>query len=137
MIDLRRHIRDVPDFPKPGIVFRDITPLLADRTAALRQRIAMRRAGRESAADSGVPRVFMIEDEYAEALDQAELEWVEGLVKEIEGGSLDGVDVWRSFHEHREFEFPDPTKATPEAGAKSRSKSRSKSKSKSEQEGAE
>jgi len=32
-IDLRRHIRDVPDFPKPGIVFRDITPLLADATA--------------------------------------------------------------------------------------------------------
>lgn len=25
---LRNHIRDVPDFPKPGIVFKDITPLL-------------------------------------------------------------------------------------------------------------
>ena len=28
--DLRRLIRDIPDFPKPGILFRDITPLLAD-----------------------------------------------------------------------------------------------------------
>jgi adenine phosphoribosyltransferase len=27
---LRGAIRDVPDFPKPGIVFKDITPLLAD-----------------------------------------------------------------------------------------------------------
>ncbi len=27
--DLRRHIRDIPDFPKKGIVFKDITPLLA------------------------------------------------------------------------------------------------------------
>ena len=27
-MDLRQHIRDVPDFPKPGIVFKDITPLL-------------------------------------------------------------------------------------------------------------
>jgi len=27
---LRRAIRDVPDFPKPGIIFKDITPLLAD-----------------------------------------------------------------------------------------------------------
>jgi adenine phosphoribosyltransferase len=27
---LRRIIRDVPDFPKPGILFKDITPLLAD-----------------------------------------------------------------------------------------------------------
>ena len=32
-LDLKRHIRDIPDFPKPGIVFKDITPLLADRTA--------------------------------------------------------------------------------------------------------
>ena len=29
---LREAIRDVPDFPKPGIVFKDITPLLADAT---------------------------------------------------------------------------------------------------------
>jgi len=33
MIDLTRHIRDIPDFPKPGIVFKDITPLLADAAA--------------------------------------------------------------------------------------------------------
>ena len=31
--DIARHIRDVPDFPKPGIVFKDITPLLLDPTA--------------------------------------------------------------------------------------------------------
>ncbi len=30
---LREKIRDVPDFPKPGIVFRDITPLLQDAEA--------------------------------------------------------------------------------------------------------
>ena len=28
LVDLRKLIRDVPDFPKPGIFFRDITPLL-------------------------------------------------------------------------------------------------------------
>jgi adenine phosphoribosyltransferase len=27
---LRKLIRDIPDFPKPGVMFRDITPLLAD-----------------------------------------------------------------------------------------------------------
>jgi adenine phosphoribosyltransferase len=26
-VDLRAHIRDIPDFPKPGIVFKDLTPL--------------------------------------------------------------------------------------------------------------
>ncbi len=30
---LKRWIRDIPDFPKPGILFRDITPLLADGRA--------------------------------------------------------------------------------------------------------
>jgi adenine phosphoribosyltransferase len=29
-MDLTRLIRPIPDFPKPGILFRDITPLLAD-----------------------------------------------------------------------------------------------------------
>jgi adenine phosphoribosyltransferase len=27
---LKDHIREIPDFPKPGVVFKDITPLLAD-----------------------------------------------------------------------------------------------------------
>jgi len=30
---LRALVRDVPDFPQPGIVFKDITPLLADELA--------------------------------------------------------------------------------------------------------
>jgi len=33
LVHVRRLIRDVPDFPKPGILFKDITPLLADPRA--------------------------------------------------------------------------------------------------------
>ena len=32
-MELREYIRDIPDFPKPGIVFKDITPLLLDPAA--------------------------------------------------------------------------------------------------------
>lgn len=32
-LDLTAYIRDVPDFPKPGIMFKDITPLLGDPAA--------------------------------------------------------------------------------------------------------
>jgi adenine phosphoribosyltransferase len=37
-VNLADKIRDVPDFPQPGVVFKDIMPLLAD-PAALRQTI--------------------------------------------------------------------------------------------------
>lgn len=33
MLNLADHVRSIPDFPKPGILFRDITPLLAHPTA--------------------------------------------------------------------------------------------------------
>ena len=39
-MDLARYIRDIPDFPKPGILYKDITPLLAEPQAfeeAIRQ----------------------------------------------------------------------------------------------------
>ncbi|HEY2730543.1 MAG TPA: adenine phosphoribosyltransferase [Polyangia bacterium] len=37
---LRARVRDVPDFPKPGILFRDLTPLMGDG-AALRACVAV------------------------------------------------------------------------------------------------
>src|ERR1044072_3121545 len=38
-LDLKRFIRDIPDFPKPGILFRDITPLLGN-AEALRETVS-------------------------------------------------------------------------------------------------
>jgi DNA-binding PadR family transcriptional regulator len=74
--------------------------LLGDRAIALRLRVAKRRAARESAESAGLPRLFLIEDEYAQMLDEAELDWVGRLIKDIEGGSLEGVEQWRSWHEN-------------------------------------
>ncbi|GAC1469663.1 MAG: adenine phosphoribosyltransferase [Isosphaeraceae bacterium] len=46
-LDLRQWIRDIPDFPKPGIRFKDITPLLAHSEAfhAVIDRLAGQYAG--------------------------------------------------------------------------------------------
>ena len=52
---LRSKIRDIPDYPQPGIVFKDITPLLADGPAFAAV-IAAMAAGRE-----GVTKVAGIE----------------------------------------------------------------------------
>ncbi|MDV3223209.1 MAG: adenine phosphoribosyltransferase [Intrasporangium sp.] len=45
---MRDHLRDIPDFPKPGVLFKDFTPLIADGPAmkALVLDIARRYAGR-------------------------------------------------------------------------------------------
>ena len=48
MIDLRDYIRDVPDFPSPGILFRDITPLLASPEAFHQAVVAMAQPFREN-----------------------------------------------------------------------------------------
>src|SRR5215471_17932411 len=60
MIDLKRLrsvVRDVPDFPKPGIIFKDITPVLLDPE--------LFRAATEAMAtpfaDVGITRVVAIE----------------------------------------------------------------------------
>ena len=56
-IDLRRFVRDVPDYPKPGIIFKDITPLLGS-TEAFR---AACDAMAKSYAGDGVTHVAAIE----------------------------------------------------------------------------
>ncbi len=57
MIDLAALIRDVPDFPKPGIIFKDITPLLAD-PAGMAQAVKQLA---EPFADAGIDVVTGIE----------------------------------------------------------------------------
>jgi adenine phosphoribosyltransferase len=50
-VALEDYIRDIPDFPKPGIVFKDITPLFLD-AGALRETVdALVAYGRERSAD--------------------------------------------------------------------------------------
>lgn len=57
-MDLAAYIRDVPDFPIPGIVFKDLTPLLADAAAfrytvdRLAERFAGERVARVAAIES-------------------------------------------------------------------------------------
>ena len=47
----------------------------------------------------GLPRLFAIEEEYSEALLIAERAYVADLAAEIRKGSLDGIELWRSWYE--------------------------------------
>ena len=51
-IDLRDYIRDIPDFPKPGIMFKDITPLLL----SIPRRSAPRSTGSSAHSPAGASR---------------------------------------------------------------------------------
>ena len=57
---LKAKIRDIPDFPKPGILFKDITPLLRDPAClrlAVHQLIHPFLGERLSRGSSNAPRV--------------------------------------------------------------------------------
>ncbi len=58
---LRSLVVDVPDFPEPGVVFKDITPMLADPPAFGAVIEAMAQAGRDASGRSVVDHVVGME----------------------------------------------------------------------------
>lgn len=58
---LDRLVIDVPDFPEPGIVFKDITPLLADHTGFTAVITALALAGRDADGNPVVDKVVGME----------------------------------------------------------------------------
>jgi adenine phosphoribosyltransferase len=58
---LRRLVVDVPDFPEPGVVFKDITPVLADPDAFGLVVEALAEAGRDDAGRAVVDHVVGME----------------------------------------------------------------------------
>jgi adenine phosphoribosyltransferase len=70
--ELRGRIRDIPDFPSPGILFRDITPLMADHGALAMAVDALAAEARPLAVDVVVAaeaRGFLLGPPLALALD--------------------------------------------------------------------
>ena len=69
-MDLKTLVRNVPDFPKPGIVFKDITPVLADGPALawVVDRFAERYRGRVDAVVGIESRGFVVGAPVAYAL---------------------------------------------------------------------
>ena len=87
MDDLRRCIRDVPDFPRKGIVFKDITPLLGDPRAFAR---AVDLMSRRAARPEGVVAIESRGFVFGAAL---ALHWRVPLVLARKSGKLPGRTV--------------------------------------------
>jgi DNA-binding PadR family transcriptional regulator len=83
----------------PGLPPEDAGRLLSDRCMALEVRLAQSRATRANAETMNLPRLFLLEDEYRERLMEAELGFCQGLLKEIQDRSLEGIEDWATFHQ--------------------------------------
>ena len=89
--------REFPDF-RAALSFAtllqpsDVLRLLEARLQALEQRLGELDA--DAASVPGLPRVFLIEDEYQRAVTQAELDWVRALVDDLRAGRLSWSDQW-------------------------------------------
>lgn len=86
------HIREIPDFPEPGVLFRDITPLLADGTAfgALVEGLASHYQGRVDAVAGLESRGFILAAPLAVRLGT-------GMLTIRKGGKLPGPVIGQDY----------------------------------------
>jgi DNA-binding PadR family transcriptional regulator len=75
----------------------EVAELLEHRLRALEADVAAQRAALQRFATE-VPRLFLIESEYALALRVAEAEWTRSLLAELTDGSMPGLSEWRTWH---------------------------------------
>ena len=99
---LESPVREHPRFAAGLSMLGALSPdeaiaLLRRRLDRIEAAISARRAdlARTSAE---VARLFLVEVEYGLALQHAEAEWVRGLLRELESGSLPGLAEWRAYH---------------------------------------
>ena len=108
--ELRDWLRELiavpePEYPKfqaalsvaGGLPPDEAIDLLRERVRALDASIAADRA--ELARHPELPRVFLIESEYALAMREAEAAWVRSLLTELVDGTLSGLAEWRLHHQ--------------------------------------
>jgi DNA-binding PadR family transcriptional regulator len=101
---VRRPAKEYPQFEAAISLLGVLPPgeavdLLDERAARLEEAIGAMRRLLGEAATQGLPRLFMMENEYELAMFEAELAWVRGFAREIRGGDMPGLDMWRGFHD--------------------------------------
>ncbi len=85
--------REFPLFPAVVSFLHLLTPAdareqLALRATALRERLAGTRAVVTSSVEYGVPRVYLLEHEYVDAVGSAELAWIDAVITDLATGTV-------------------------------------------------
>ena len=82
----------------PGMAPDEAKAAFEHRIVALEMRLAHSQASRQKVREMGLPRLFDLEGEYAQAMLAAELQFVRDLVRDMDKDALDGLAEWRSWH---------------------------------------
>ena len=82
-----------------GLSPDDAVTALELRCRHLEHEIAQMESIRQLASSQELPRLFWIEAEYRTRQQEAELEWTRKLAAEISEGTLEGLELWREFHQ--------------------------------------
>ncbi|MBS2537395.1 PadR family transcriptional regulator [Catenulispora sp. NF23] len=80
----------------------EVIELLQTRLAALEEGISAREVAHAENLTE-VPRLFLIEDEYALAMVVAEAAWVRGVLAELTAGTFPDLAAWQAFHDGAEL----------------------------------
>jgi DNA-binding PadR family transcriptional regulator len=96
-------VRDYPAFQAalsflPALPPDDVLALLRERAQHLESDLAQAAATRELIQKQRLPRLFWVEAEFGVVLREAELGYVQALIRDIESGALDGTAWWREMH---------------------------------------
>jgi DNA-binding PadR family transcriptional regulator len=91
--------REFPEFPAALAFLALLSPRrarerLESRRAKLEKRLAASRKTLESVQASGLPRLFVLEDEYKNAVTEAELAWLARVIGELAQGKLIWSRAW-------------------------------------------
>lgn len=107
MLDWTRELLSTPEPEHPrfaaGLSVQMVLPpdeviaLLRVRLGALEASIAAHRAAHAEHLEQ-VPRLFLVEEEFALAMLEAEAAWTGALLDELASGSFPDLEIWRAFH---------------------------------------
>jgi DNA-binding PadR family transcriptional regulator len=107
MVDWTRELLRVPEHEHPrftaglsllSVLAPDtVIELLQQRLVALDASVAAQKV-ELTEFSAQIPRLFMIEAEYAITMTEAEASWVGSLLGELVNGTFPGLDGWASFH---------------------------------------
>jgi len=96
----------------PALPPEDVADLLRERAARLEFDLAESQGSRELIEKKHFPRLLWVEEEFRMVLREAELAYVRKLAREIENGTLEGMDWWRKIHAAGGEPVPSPLPLT-------------------------